>query len=226
MRILLFTAALLLLAGTAFGGPCLPGSLQDYLFLSAGCTVNSVLFQDFFLGEIASFSTEIDPLTIQVTPGGSPSGAFFLFTLNRTAGPGEVLESSIHFDATGALAGASIRLGNPVVAGDGAVTGVLDVCADGFFLGVEPVGCNGNPGAAIAFATDFDTQPVDSLRFATSSFFDVFVDLTIDGGLGGFAGLDTAEAAVLIPEPSALLLIAGGLVTITLAGKCRKQHSR
>jgi hypothetical protein len=141
---------------------------------------------------------------IQVTPGGGLSLPTLLLTLNVSANAGEIRESFFRFNAlaAGALQGASIGLGNPLVGGDGAVTGILDVCAGDFFVGIEPIGCGGTPGTAIAFATAFDSSLQDSVSFSPTSFFDVFVDLTVDGGLDGFASLDTSEVALVTPEPS------------------------
>jgi hypothetical protein len=60
--------------------------------------------------------------------------------------------------------------------------------------------------------------PVDTRLFAPSSFFDVFVDITIDGGTGGTASLDGSvtnqfvrDQATAVPEPSAMLLVGSGL---------------
>ena len=218
MKKFLTAAAFLFLAAMAYAGPCLPGTLQDYIDLgSAGCTLNNVRFQDFGLGELQFGATEIDPNTIPVTPNTGPAGAALLLMLNRSAGPGVLLESIFRFNAVGELRGASIALGNALAAGDGAVTGILDVCADGDFLGLDPIGCSGTPGTAIAFATSFDSSLKDSVFFAPSSFFDVFVDLAIDGGLGGFASLDSAEVTIVTPEPSTVLLFAAGLFTFYIS---------
>jgi len=211
-------AAFLFLSSPAFASTCMPGTLQDYVDLSfPGCQIGDRLFRNFGLGELQSGATEIDPQTVQVTPVGGLSRATFRFTLNRSAAAGELLESAFFFEAYGGLLGASISLQNPLAAGDGAVTGILDVCAGDFFLGVEPVGCLGTAGTAIAFATDFDSSLKESVTFAPTGFFDVFVDLAIDGGLGGFASLDSAEVSIATPEPSTTLLFAAGFFTLSIA---------
>jgi len=210
VRNLLLFGSLLLMTQPAFAGACLPGTLSDYVLLGpTGCTLNQVQFTDFFLGEIIAGATEIDPGLAQITPGGPAYAPTLLLTLNTTANAGEVLQSSFHFTAfSNSLLGAFINLGSPLVTGDGAVTGILDVCAGGHFLGVEPIGCDGLPGTAIAFAIDGDSQLSSRLDFPPfSSFFDIFVDITIDGGTAGFASLDSAGVGVVTPEPSTLLLL-------------------
>src|SRR4051794_7201895 len=193
MKKLFASCAFLFLSATAYASPCIPGTLQDYIDLSPdGCTVNGLLFQNFELAELPFGATEVDPNAIQVTPTGGSSAATLLLTLDISAGPGVLRESIFRFNAIGTPSGASIALGNPLVAGDGAVTGILDVCAGGEFLGVEPIGCTGTPETAIAFATIFDSSLKESVSLPGSSFFDVFVDFAVDGGLGGFASLDSA----------------------------------
>jgi hypothetical protein len=145
-----------------------------------------------------------------VTPGGSQDTPTLLLTLNSSAAAGELFELFFRFNAAASvLTASSISLGSPQVTGDGAVTGVLDVCAGGQFLGVTPLGCSGVAGSAIAFATGLpDAQLAASVGFPVSSFFDVFVDLTVDGGLNGTAVLDSAAVSVTTPEPSTLILMA------------------
>jgi hypothetical protein len=217
---------LLLFSTAAFGGPCIPGTLLDYLSLDpfTGCDLNQVQFSNFFLGELQNGATEIDPASIQVTPSGGLDTATLLFTLNVDASAGELFESSFHFSAAHSpLNGASITLGSPQAAGDGVAIGILDVCAEGSFLGVEPIGCSGSPGTAIVAASDFDTVFSDGVSFPGSSFFDVFVDLTVDGGLGGFASMDSAAVTVTTPEPSTMLVIAFALAGLSVLEARRRR---
>ncbi len=57
----------------------------------------------------------------------------------------------------------------------------------------------------------------DSATFAATSFFDVFVDLSVDGGLDGSATLVSstvtlaAAATNSVPEPAALPLMLTGM---------------
>ena len=221
---LLIVFALVLAVAASAGTMCIPGTLQDYVNLApdVGCTLNGFTFENFELAPVLAGATPIDPTTVQVTPGGgSPQ---LLFTLNSSAGPGQIFESFFRFNVVGgAMTGASILLGNPLASGDGAVTGILDVCAGGLFLGIEPIGCEtGISGTAIPFATADLTVPFGAVTLPASNFFDIFVDLTIDGGLSGFASLDSATVAIT-PEPSAMLTMAAGLALFTLAGTRRRR---
>jgi hypothetical protein len=109
------------------------------------------------------------------------------------------------------------------VAGYGAVTGVLDVCRNASFAGGAPIGCPGPSGSAIAFTIAGDSQLSDSVSFSGSSFFDVFVDLTADGGLSGSATLTSASVSIsAVPEPAAMLLVGVGLAMIGVLRARRK----
>ena len=212
MKNFLLLGGLLLGSTVAFAGPCQPGTLADYINLGAtGCDVNDIQFSNFELAPIQNFATEIVPETVLLTPGGGPSTRGFVVTLDRSAAAGELLESFFRFNAAGHLIGATISLGSPVVTGDGAVAGILDVCAGGDFLGIEPIGCTGTAATAAAFAIESDRQLSSSLALPVSSFFDVFADITIDGGLNGSAVLDSAVVTVTTPEPSTLLLMLAAL---------------
>src|SRR5215831_15569422 len=102
MKTFTIPVALLFAGFSAFGGPCLPGTLQDYVNLgSSGCQLSNTLIFNFELAPVLSGATPIDPSGIQVTPGGGPAAASLLFTLNSTAGPGEIFESFFRFNATG-----------------------------------------------------------------------------------------------------------------------------
>jgi hypothetical protein len=213
MKNLLLPACLLLLSTACFAGPCLPGTLQSYILLGAGgCQAGSVQFSNFMLESGQSIATPISAQQVQVNPGGTAFLPMLLFTLNSSASAGQVFESFFRFEATAPLFGATIGLNSASAAGDGAVTGVMDVCAGGMFSGGSPVGCPTSAGTAVAFTTSDQSGPTDSVNFQIHSFFDVFVDLTIDGGLAGSANLPSASVAIAAaPEPSASGLIAAGL---------------
>lgn len=222
--------SLLLLGGLAvlwspavFASACLPGTLETYVNLgSAGCELGNVLFANFAPEPGQTAATPIDPAQVQVAPGSAPFAPILLFELNASTGAGEILESFFRFDASGFPARASIALNSPSAAGDGAVTGVLNVCPDGMFAPDMPTGCTTSPAGTVVFAIDQSAFLSDSLTLPASGFFDVFVDLTIDGGLAGSASLASASVGVSsIPEPSALLLVAAGLGAL---GKLRARR--
>ena len=76
----------------------------------------------------------------------------------------------------------------------------------------------GAAGDAIAFDIGVDAEPVASFNTAPASFFDVFVELGIDGGPFGAAvagpnlgSVTFATQSATVPEPSTLSLLFGTL---------------
>ena len=221
MRKLLLPAAALLCATSAFASMCQPGTLQGYINLGVGgCDLGAAHVNDFMLEPGQSFATPIDPATIQVTPDGTASARSLIFTVGATAGPFDLLESFFRFNVAAQLSQAFISLGSPSATGNGVVIGVLDVCAGGSFPDGVPTNCPSNSDSRVVFATATDSFLADSMTFPVTSFFDVFVDLTADGGLNGTALLNSATVGVgvgaAVPEPSMALGIAAGLGLIIL----------
>jgi len=176
-----------------------------------------VRFNNFATAPIQALATLITPDEVQVTPGGTFDVPTLMFTLNRTANTGELFESFFRFNATGPLLQeASIALNGATAAGDGAVTGILDVCSDGAFAG-DPTTCGGTSLSTVVFKIESDSLIADSIKSSPASFFDVFVDLAIDGGLSGTASLQSSTVGIAsVPEPSTILLLAGGLGVLGL----------
>jgi hypothetical protein len=196
---------------------CQPGTLQGYINLGAGgCDLGAAHINDFMIEPGQSFATPIDPATIQVTPDGTDSAPSLVFNVGATAGPFDLLESFFRFNVAAQLSQAFISLGSPSATGNGVVVGVLDVCAGGSFPDGVPTNCPGNSDSRVVFATATDSQLADSVSFPITSFFDVFVDLTADGGLNGTALLNSATvgvgiSAAAVPEPSMALGLAAVL---------------
>ena len=94
-----------------------------------------------------NFATPIDPSSVQVTPGGGLSTPAFSLALNSSAAAGQLFELIFRFQCQRGCADGRVHFAwdRPSVTGDGAVTGILDVCAGGSFLGIEPIGCSGTP---------------------------------------------------------------------------------
>ena len=200
----------------ATGGPCLPGTLQSYINLGAGgCQSGAVQFGSFLAVPGQFGAAPIDPGQVQVTPGGSQFNPLLLLTLNRTATGAQLFESIFRFTAMGPLEDVSIALNSPTATGNGVVTGILDVCPGANFAGSSPAGCPKTPASLIAFKSASDAQLSAGTLVTPSSFFDVFVDLTVDGGLNGTATLSSAAVGIsAAPEPSSVFLIAAGLGAI------------
>jgi len=211
-------AGAMLISWEASAAPCLPGTLQDYIDLGAtGCSLGSVVAADFSLAPGQSFATPIDPSLVQVIPGGSPAAPSITLGFGVSAQAGELFESFFHFDASAPeLSGDAIQIDTATASGDGVVTATQDVCPDGAFAGSSPIGCPTSPRALIAFLTESDSG-ADSTPFSPpAGFFDLFVDIAIDGGLAGAASLG-AVTLTLVPEPSTALLLALGLLPLVVS---------
>jgi hypothetical protein len=140
---------------------------------ATGCEVETVRFANFTILPGQTIGTPIDPAQVQVTPGGTALFRMFSVTLNRTT---------------------SIGLTRRAVTCDAALTLVLDVCPDGWLAGGALLGRPTSPAGLVVFAIDQRSLLSDSANFPVSNAFDVFVDLTIDGGRS-----DSAASAVRRP---------------------------
>ena len=118
-----------------------------------------------------------------------------------------------------------LRLLGPASAiGDGAVTATEDICPGGLFAGSTPTLCGNPPATLITFATEFSSSLSDSAVFPVTSFFDIFVDLTIDGGLSGSAKLSSATVTIsAVPEPDSTVLMMTALGALAMVRIRRSQ---
>ena len=216
MKFVLIAGLLLSMGSTASAALCGNGSLQNYLSLgSGGCQLGVVTFSNFQVVSGQNGATAIGATEVQVTPSGSPLNPLFMISFtNPTATSGQLLESIFRFSVSGApLTGASLALAGSAT-GDGVVTNVLNVCPGGNFNSNAIDGCP-NSRTAITFISAIDQQFNDSTGPVAASFFDVFFDLTLDGGPNGSATLSSATVGVTAtPEPAAGLLFAAGLAAI------------
>ena len=123
---------------------------------------------------------------------------------------------------------ATLALSGSDASSDGVVTAVQDLCLGGTF-GADPTTCSG----ALLSMTVLEDElgPIGpSQLFLGSSFFDVFVDITIDGGTFGSAELDGTvrnqyTSDQVIPEPTSLLLIGSGLAGLASRPFRRPRHA-
>ena len=220
MKKLLTLASLVLLlggAGEALAVPCANASLSDYVSIGAtGCSTGGLTLSSFsveaFPGPAA---TQIDPASVTLAPFANGFSLLSGTALSASAGDLLGLRVLFHVTATN-LFGGTISLADRSVTPDAAITAILDA---------------GTLGNAIAF--DIGVDAAQSAAFSTppSGFFDVFVELGIDGGLSGSASAGSHLASVSfatqpIPEPDTALLLGIGLLGIVLLRRLRPQYSR
>jgi hypothetical protein len=203
-----------------FAAPCVSSTLADYVSLgSGGCSVGALTFSDFAVEPFPGpGAVQIAPNNVALAP---ISGGFSLTSGTAlSAASGELL--GLHFDfhvsATG-LSGGTIALGDTSVTPDGAITSILSA---------------GAAGDAIAFDIGLDAEPVASFTSASASFFDVFVELGIDGGPSGSAvagpnlgSVTFATQSVTVPEPStfSLLFVPLGFALLRMLVQARRRHT-
>ena len=217
MKKLLSLVAFLVLLGGGLGkalaAPCSLGTLPDYVSLSsAGCTVNGLALSNFTIDAFPGATSPIAAGDVQLAPAGD--GLVLTGGSVLSANAGELLGLRFLFQLSGpGLAGATVALGDdPMATGDGAITVLIGV-----------TDALGAPlGDAIAFALDGLVDTPASFISPPSSFFDVFVEIGIDGGTVGSAsmgpGLATVSFATVqaVPEPATLLLLALALLALAL----------
>ncbi len=220
-------SGVLFLCSTAFGAACLPGTLQDYVNLGAsGCQNGNVLFSSFTSAPGQFGAIPIGLSQVAVLPGGSAFMSNLQFTINQTATSGQLLESFFRFKATGpSLVAATVDINSPLVTGDGVNIASLDICPGAMFSGNSPTGCAASQSAISLESVGFSMLS-DSKTFTASSFFDVFADLTADGGPSGSARFGSASVTInATPEPTTILLVLGGLTTLALSRRVKRNLS-
>jgi hypothetical protein len=218
-KLMLCAVVTLLLAPKAAAAPIacqVSVGLDAYLALSSeGCFIGPAVLTDFVLGP----GTTIDPTTVLVTPA-SLGGEFSLaFGLNQQAAAGDLHSILIRYSVTGAgFFMNALSMTGATATGDGVVTAIEDKCLDDSFQGDHPSApCPTSAVSHTALVLEgLEIAPLPSM-FASTSFFDVFVEIVIDGGTAGSAALqgsvvNTFQSAA-VPEPATLLLLgpAAGL---------------
>ncbi len=224
------TLLLIALAMAASAGPCTMGSLTDYVNLGAGgcslgATPGSPVVKGFTILPGLFGATPLDPGSVTITPIdlGSKRGLNVEYGANTALG---ALETLFQFQISGPnLAGVAQTLANAAATGDGAVTGLSNLCRDGSYSGAV-FGCTGTEQSLTVVQLDGFALPTDSAAFAASSFFDVFFELTLDSGLAGTAtGASSSLVFTQTPEPGAwALTLCGGLALAGLRYRFAKQN--
>ena len=229
MKTLLLSACFAVLSCTAIlGTPCAPGNLQTFSNLGTmGCQVETVQFINFTILPGQTVATPIDPAQVQVTPGGTALNPTLLFTLNKTANAGEVFESVFQILSFRFFERHIDRSDIPQQRRVMAQLPRFSTCAPmAPSRVVLRLAARLRPQASMRSRLDQSSLLSDSASFAVAKSLDVFVDLTIDGGLSGSATLDSATVGFSsVPEPSAGLLVVLGLSAFGILRGRRRMFS-
>jgi hypothetical protein len=225
-RLLLAAALVIILPSFVLAAPCTPNSMSNYISLGAGgCQIGSSTFFSFEGFPSFSGGTSVSPTLVLVTPTDSAIGPRLDFSLSGNAGSNTLLGIAIGYSIAGSpLSGAALTLTNAAATGNGVVTVVEDICRGGTFAS-DPSNCSTPAPASLVVAHDSSgpTGP-DSRIFAANSFFDVFVDIAIDGGPSGTATLGTPGSPAgtvsnqftraAVPEPESITLVGTGVLAL------------
>ena len=194
---------------------CVAGTLDQYIALGAGgCSVGPATFFDFTASVLLPLADPIAPSSVTVTP---TAGVGLDFGVNQTADPLDLFDILIGFSISGTpISQATLSMAGSSASNDGNVTAVEDVCVGDEFLGSDPgAPCLGSVQTLIVVQDAFGLVSPDKKVFSVDSFFDVFVDITVDGGLFGTSALEgTVSAVFQVPEPQTVLLVIVGLVAL------------
>jgi hypothetical protein len=203
---------------------CVAGTLADYIALGTdGCTLGPATVADFESGVLLLSAVEILPADVTVTP---LAGIGLDFGVTRSAAAGDLFDILIRYSLSGAsLSENTLSMTGTSATGDGVVLAIEDKCTGGTYAGADPTTpCSDTPVTAIVVQDAFGLVSPDVVSFPVRSFFDVFVEIPVDGGLSGSAEIDGAvrTAFASAPEPSMMLILGFGLAA-ALARRRRPQ---
>jgi hypothetical protein len=230
----------LCLTSTMLAAPAVPGTLADYLALGpGGTTIGSTVFSNFTLLPLQTGATQIPPSSILVTPINLFNNPGLQFTVNTSAGPGQLFELRIGYQvADTSITGASVFLTGATVGGpsteplppgftDPAITATTDLSAPG-------------TPTLIAFAIPGLADLDDETTFGSVALLSVETDIVIDGGAvngaapppGAPVTASLASATnqfvvaqapgAAVPEPGTAL---AGLAALALCGVRRRRRT-
>jgi hypothetical protein len=231
-------ALVVVVPSLAVAAPCLPGTVAGYTGLgAAGCQIGASTFFDFLALPSFSGGTAINPSLVLVAPSDTASGPRLDFLFTGSASANQILGIAIGYSISGSpLSDAILSLSGAAASGDGVVTVVEDICLGGLFAS-NPSNCSTPSPVTLVVAQD-STGPTgpDTRTLHISSFFDVFFDLTLDGGLSGTATMGTPGAGngtatgqytrAAVPEPATVSLLACGLLALLACGHRRNRNHR
>lgn len=204
--------AMTALVSLAAPSNCAPGTLTDYLGLDLeGCRLGNRVISNFSLDPLTQGASEINPNSVQVTPFAGGVTGSLLFTYNASAASAAVLESIFQLTVmpdTFAPDKVDLQLIGATASGDGVVTGVVDLCADGIIGGL----CQGNSQPIIALLSSADDLTLASAIIGPTTRYDLLHDVVADAGLLGTASLSSAHLTfTTVPEPGTWVTLAAGL---------------
>jgi hypothetical protein len=196
---------------------CVSGTLDDYIALgSDGCTVGTLVVSGFSSAASLFGGSEIAATDIMVTPTVAGPGSQLAFGITAAPlGPASILGILIGYAVTGGMVGrADLELSGASATLDGAVTAVEDLCLGASFA--PGPSCPTVQETLIAAQLGEIAQLSDTQILPRQSFFDVFVDITVDNGPTGTAALDGAVVTrfARVPEPASILLFSLGLAGV------------
>lgn len=210
-----------------YADPCASGTLASYEVLGAtGCTIGTNLLSSFTSLAGTTGGTEIDPSAISITPSGGTSSPQLLFTLSQSTST-SLLEALFTYQISGnPFKQSEIDLGKSSETGDGAVTDIQNLCADGTFSPDGLTGCSGS--SAPSQATVDGALNSSQLPIAAMAFLSVTDDFSIDPGTFGSASAGTftdtftvGKSTGTVPEPKSTILIAALALGLAIAAKRR-----
>src|SRR5579884_2596298 len=228
MRITLGVLCTTVLAGTmGWASPCTSGSLSSYIALgSSGCTIGSVLFNDFASLPIPFGAGQISPGTVTVMPVATLYHPTLTFDIATSANAASgFLDLDIGFDASALpsnarIGGSQVTLNSPAFTADGSVTAIHDACPAGNFSGGV---CSTTDYNAIVSDLSALTDLSEGTAFAATSPVAFMTDIGLDPGSTGTASLQSASVSVTaIPEPAQTGFLVGAAAALLLFFRGRK----